>query len=91
MIEGPTNRFIKGKGGCERAKGAYAELLEQPPEILQDSIKFGMNKTTAVKEKPKKRSLSTRSYRGFSLSFPEVLNRGHTFFWGELQQRRDRL
>ena len=52
MIEGLTNRFIKGKGGCERAKGAYAELLEQPPEILQDSIKFGMNESTTVKEKP---------------------------------------
>jgi uncharacterized protein involved in outer membrane biogenesis len=53
VIEGLTNRFIKGKGGCERAKGAYAELLEQSPEILQDSIKFGMNKSTAVKEKSK--------------------------------------
>ncbi len=53
VIEGLTNRFIKGKGGCERAKGAYAELLEQPPEILQDSIKFGMNESTTVKEKPK--------------------------------------
>ena len=53
MFVGLTIRFIKGKGGCERAKGAYAELLEQSPEILQDSIKFGMNKSTAGKEKSK--------------------------------------
>ncbi|MED5408087.1 MAG: hypothetical protein VYD25_10100, partial [Pseudomonadota bacterium] len=52
VIEGLTYRFIKGKGGCERAKEAYALLLEEPPETLKGSIKFRIHSSTTGKKKP---------------------------------------
>jgi len=52
VIEGLTYRFIKGKGGCERAKEAYALLLEEPPETLKGSIKFRIPSSTTGKKKP---------------------------------------
>ena len=52
VIEGLTNRFIKGTGGCERAKEAYALLLEETPETLKGSIRFRIPSSATAKEKP---------------------------------------